>query len=442
MKLNFSIFLFILLSTTNAIWSQRTITVSIEKTDYLTGEIIQSNFKTSSPLAQRSWIGLFKASTPHGNTSNYINYHYINEKTSASFDFEAPVEPGAYELRVFEEEYGKELKSIPLNVMSIDPNLVTLSILTKEIKPSQPFDVKIESSFTLNPKAWIGIFDPKTSKDEITYISYEYVTSRKGNILRLSAPENIGDYELRFYAADPGALVKRVPFRIGALKLDGLRFSLNKKEYEPEEDIIISYTGHKDLTDRAWIGLFKADATPNDYKEFLDYEYLNPKIGGTLTIKAPSTKGAYQARLFYADLGPQLLSPIAYVVTSSLDKDFIKKTIDTKGKITLYGIYFDTNKSIIKPSSHPLISQIAQMLKANPHLKIRIEGHTDSQGDDAYNQTLSEKRSAAVREYLIKKYEVPTGRLESKGYGETKPVGDNKTSAGRAKNRRVELVKI
>ncbi len=422
-------------------FSQRKITLTIQKTTYQSGDQIQVNFNTTQPLAKRSWVGMFKASVAHGSTDGYITYHYIDEKTSGTFNFEAPNDPGAYEFRVFEEEYGKEVKATPFTIASIDPNAISLSIITKQIKPSQPFDVKIESTFTMNPKAWLGIFKSKEEgRDD--YKSYEYVSAVQGNILKMNAPSQIGSYELRFYAADPGELVKRIPFRVGGLDLKGLVFSLNKTAYNPEEDVVITYTGHKDLTDKAWLGFFNSDAKPDDYREYFEYQYLVPKTSGTVIMKAPAIKGTYQVRMFYADEGPQLLSPAPFKVTSSLDKDYLKKTIDSKGKIALYGIYFDTNKSDIKQASYPLIEQIAEMLKADPNLKIRIEGHTDSQGEDAYNQNLSEKRSAAVLAILTKTFGISKIQLESKGYGESKPLGDNTTSTGRAKNRRVELVKI
>ncbi len=82
------------------------------------------------------------------------------------------------------------------------------------------------------------------------------------------------------------------------------------------------------------------------------------------------------------------------------------------------------------------------MLNSVASLKIRIEGHTDSEGELSYNQDLSEKRSKAISDLLISNYKVSSAQLESQGYGETKPVGDNSTAEGRAKNRRVELVKI
>jgi OmpA-OmpF porin, OOP family len=76
-------------------------------------------------------------------------------------------------------------------------------------------------------------------------------------------------------------------------------------------------------------------------------------------------------------------------------------------------------------------------------LRARIaEGHTDSQGDDAYNQELSERRAGAVRQYLIETYGIAADRLEAEGFGESRPVADNETPEGRQQNRRVELVKL
>jgi len=174
----------------------------------------------------------------------------------------------------------------------------------------------------------------------------------------------------------------------------------------------------------------------------LDYQYLNPKMNGVLNFKAPSLKGAYQVRMFYADYGPQLLKPIPFSVISSLDKTYMKKKLDEKGSVALYGIYFETNKSTIKPESYSIIKEIADLLNEDKNLKISIEGHTDAIGEKDYNQQLSEKRSVAVLQLLIEKYKVSASQLQSKGLGESKPVGDNKTSQGRSKNRRVELVKI
>lgn len=104
----------------------------------------------------------------------------------------------------------------------------------------------------------------------------------------------------------------------------------------------------------------------------------------------------------------------------------------------LTGIQFETGKSVIKKASYSILDQVVQVMNENPSYDLEIHGHTDSQGDDAKNQKLSEDRAAAVRTYLIGKG-IADKRLQSFGHGETMPVADNATAAGRAKNRRVEF---
>ncbi len=102
-------------------------------------------------------------------------------------------------------------------------------------------------------------------------------------------------------------------------------------------------------------------------------------------------------------------------------------------------IYFEVNKTIIKPVSFGILNEVAQVLKDYPSLTIRIEGHTDSDGSDAYNLSLSHGRAESVRAYLIEQG-IDGKRLTAEGYGETRPIDTNRTSAGKAKNRRVEFM--
>jgi len=113
--------------------------------------------------------------------------------------------------------------------------------------------------------------------------------------------------------------------------------------------------------------------------------------------------------------------------------------LNREGHIALY-INFDTGKSNIKPESKQTISQIVQMLKANPGLNISVEGHTDNVGDPKSNKTLSDERAKAVVAAIVVQG-IDAKRLSALGHGQDKPVADNKTEEGRAKNRRVELVK-
>ena len=118
----------------------------------------------------------------------------------------------------------------------------------------------------------------------------------------------------------------------------------------------------------------------------------------------------------------------------------IEEELKQTGQAEVYGIYFDFASDKIKPESEPVLREIADALSHNPAWKLRVEGHTDNQGNAAANQALSEKRAQAVVAWLTA-HGIAVNRLTAKGFGQTKPIEDNGTEDGRAKNRRVELVK-
>lgn len=113
-------------------------------------------------------------------------------------------------------------------------------------------------------------------------------------------------------------------------------------------------------------------------------------------------------------------------------------TVNMVGCWIIEGIHFDFDKSNIKPMYYPILDNVVKVIKNNPGLSIEIQGHTDNRGTPAYNLPLSNRRAHAVKDYLIKKID-NTATLSAKGYGLTRPVDTNATSAGRANNRRVQL---
>jgi len=116
-------------------------------------------------------------------------------------------------------------------------------------------------------------------------------------------------------------------------------------------------------------------------------------------------------------------------------------TIAQTGKVALYGIQFDFDKADIKPESKPQLDEIAALLKNDANLKLLVVGHTDNQGGVAYNLELSKRRADAVVGALERHYSIGAVRLVAQGMGSAAPVASNDSDAGRAKNRRVELVK-
>ncbi len=117
----------------------------------------------------------------------------------------------------------------------------------------------------------------------------------------------------------------------------------------------------------------------------------------------------------------------------------IYDTLAKQGRIALY-ILFDTGKATIKPESQDIVKQVVDMMKAHPDLKVAVEGHTDNVGAPAANKALSEQRAKSVMAAITSQGVAPA-RLAAAGFGQDKPVADNATEDGRARNRRVELVR-
>jgi OOP family OmpA-OmpF porin len=119
----------------------------------------------------------------------------------------------------------------------------------------------------------------------------------------------------------------------------------------------------------------------------------------------------------------------------------MSKALGESGKVILYGVYFDNDKDTVGADSKPTLQEIAKLLTANPKLRIQVVGHTDNQGTPDHNLDLSRRRAASVVKALISSYGVADSRLSSFGCGPYSPAAANDTEEGRAKNRRVELVK-
>jgi OOP family OmpA-OmpF porin len=114
----------------------------------------------------------------------------------------------------------------------------------------------------------------------------------------------------------------------------------------------------------------------------------------------------------------------------------------TEGRLVTYGIYFDVNKDAVKPESYATLKEIAAVLSENPGVRVKILGHTDSDGADAANLDLSKRRAESVKNELVKTFTIDASRIETDGMGETKPIAPNDSPVNKALNRRVEFVKL
>lgn len=181
---------------------------------------------------------------------------------------------------------------------------------------------------------------------------------------------------------------------------------------------------------------YKVNATgcamDNDKDGVINEDDACPDKAGTAALKGcPDTDGDGVAD--NEDRCPGVKGTIANKGCPEITKEDVKKITQIASKI-----FFETNSDKLKVASLAQLDELADILKRYEAANLVIEGHTDSQGEDAYNMTLSQKRTDSVKTYLMGKG-IMESRLTASGFGETKPVADNKTSLGRAKNRRVEL---
>ena len=130
---------------------------------------------------------------------------------------------------------------------------------------------------------------------------------------------------------------------------------------------------------------------------------------------------------------PEQMPSNGYAVDVKLNK------ITEGTSIVLKNVFFDLDKDVLKPQSIPELKELAIFLKSNPDLKIEVAGFTDNQGDDAHNADLSNRRSQAVKDFLVKTESIDSSRITTKGYGAANPIASNETEEGRAKNRRTEF---
>jgi OmpA-OmpF porin, OOP family len=176
-------------------------------------------------------------------------------------------------------------------------------------------------------------------------------------------------------------------------------------------------------------------ATRSTIKCYIDQERLAnvPKVDGFAPFKF-----AVAINPYYNENKTAVIGAFRYAEGGKT----LKEQLDEDGKIVTHGILFDTGSAKIKAESYKTLADIGGLLTDNPELKVSIEGHTDSDGSDTANQTLSQSRAESVKAYLVENFKVDAGRLETKGWGEGKPMASNDTPEGKAMNRRVELVKL
>ena len=178
------------------------------------------------------------------------------------------------------------------------------------------------------------------------------------------------------------------------------------------------------------------------FRIMADGDYMKMYLDDHRVANAPNAVFPRTDRLYLtvssaSDADPIMIGPLR-IAAGGLD---LYDRLERDGRVSTHGILFASGSDAIRPESTPTLTEIGTMLEQYSDLRLTIEGHTDSQGDEAYNQDLSNRRAAAVKAYLVNMHDVETGRLDMAGFGEGRPVADNGSSEGREQNRRVELVR-
>lgn len=200
------------------------------------------------------------------------------------------------------------------------------------------------------------------------------------------------------------------------------------------------------------------DDQPSPLQLLRNYQNAIKAIGGEILYeRKPAENDGGETTLKLIDRGkeywikvqPEIFSaPTQSYILTILEKEAMTQVVKAnklaeemskQGFVTLY-LNFDTNESKIKPDAKPALTEVAKMLSSVPELRVRIEGHTDNIGTAEANKKLSEERANSVMRFLT--YDgVGADRMTAVGFGQDKPIADNKSEAGRALNRRVEIVK-
>lgn len=189
-------------------------------------------------------------------------------------------------------------------------------------------------------------------------------------------------------------------------------------------------------------GVNTSDA-PVKIRISVDGKYLKLYANEHRALNVPNANIGRSNHIFvnmngWSEDAPRMIANIRIAAGGKELYDALAET----GRVATQGILFATGSAEIAAESTPTLEEIGKMLQDHSDLSLTIEGHTDNTGNAEANQTLSEKRAAAVKQYLITTYQIDASRLHSQGFGASKPAAPNDTPEGRQQNRRVELVKM
>lgn len=313
---------------------------------------------------------------------------------------------GGAELVTLEGQQGKWLKIAPMSVLY--PEFITTSLpenFTLE------FNLAASPDFSYYSSAFHCIMAQLTNVQK-EYVNWkQYAQDKKNGVIVALHPQNAGGNDgQKFYEV------------IGAAGEELLKNQADFTAFNNNTKRVVKVSIWRQKTRlRVYVNEEKIWDIPKAFDATAKYNFVGFRVDG-----------------YHKEQDSYFLSNFRLAVGAP---DTRNKLIN-EGKYSTNGILFDVNSDKIKPESFGALKDIANVLTENPDVKVKIVGHTDSDGEDAKNLELSKKRSEAVKNFLIKEFAISGDRLTTDGRGESQPISENTTIEGKANNRRVEFIKL
>jgi outer membrane protein OmpA-like peptidoglycan-associated protein len=349
-------------------------------------------------------------------------YYFVAEKQGANgIKIYGAWFVGAYENEVAVQQVISEVKPLENNLIKIDAGYTSKTPASEAVEKGKPSDLeKDHKLFARYPNAYLR---------KSSHVDTEVVIIPTAPNAEDKTPLNLtGDLSRHVYTVQD----------VSSLKVfENYKQALNKAGFSILSKCELAECGSEEAIRKVGDKVSLDTTVYNWYRK--PYYVLAKKASESGDIYVAIFVGAYESEVGIQQLILQQKGVVTGLI--KVDADGLKQQIDADGKALIYGIYFDTGKSAVKPESKPTLDAIAQLLTKNKDLLLYVVGHTDDTGAGAANVELSRQRAAAVVNELATTYKIPATRLQAQGVGPYAPAGNNTSDAGKQKNRRVELVK-
>jgi len=281
-----------------------TVSVTTDKNEYTVNEkiVVTVSNTTKEQEESNAFVAIYKKGARY---NQYMNYEYIYSLIGGKWEFNAPSEKGEYEIRFYEADTNDEdamLVSVPIQIKYITDRTATLKTDKEAYTPNEDITVTVDgvTETQIRSNAYVAIYK-KGGRHE-NYMYYEYIYNLIGGKWTVKAPSEVGDYEIRLYAADvydEDALYVSIPLKITYTTTEAM-VQLNKSLYAPNEKMTVTVGGvtEAQIQSGAFAGIYRKD---DRHEKYINYEYVYNMIAGKWETAAPYEIGEYELRLYAAN---------------------------------------------------------------------------------------------------------------------------------------------